>query len=69
MNAHQRRVERRAVARFREKYAPLFNRWPHWTERAEKRCRACNGNDGDLPCAYPEGHPNCLRGERAGGKA
>lgn len=37
-------------------------------DRAEKRCRACNGNDGDMPCAYPEGHPRCLRGERAGGK-
>jgi hypothetical protein len=38
-------------------------------DRAEKRCRACNGNDGDIPCAYPEGHPNCLRVERAGGKS
>jgi hypothetical protein len=25
------------------------------------KCRACNGNDGNLPCAYPEGHPHCLR--------
>lgn len=36
-------------------------------DRASQRCRACNGNDGDMPCAYPEGHPNCLRIDRAGG--
>ncbi|MBW0450882.1 hypothetical protein [Paraburkholderia phenoliruptrix] len=28
-------------------------------------CKACNGNDGDMPCAYPEGHANCLRNTRA----
>jgi hypothetical protein len=27
----------------------------------DPKCRACNGNDGDIPCAYPEGHPHCLR--------
>jgi hypothetical protein len=29
------------------------------------KCRACNGNDGDIPCAYPEGHPHCLRNAAA----
>jgi hypothetical protein len=29
------------------------------------KCRACNGNDGDIPCAYPEGHPHCLRNTSA----
>jgi hypothetical protein len=31
------------------------------------KCRACNGNDGDIPCAYPEGHPHCLRNIAAKG--
>jgi hypothetical protein len=31
------------------------------------KCRACNGNDGDMPCAYPEGHPHCLRNIAAKG--
>jgi hypothetical protein len=29
------------------------------------KCRACNGNDCDMPCAYPEGHSGCLRDEKA----
>lgn len=28
--------------------------------KAEAKCKACNGNDGDMPCAYPEGRPDCL---------
>lgn len=38
-------------------------RGEQWT--AEAKCKACNGNDGDAPCAYPEGHPDCLRNASA----
>lgn len=28
-------------------------------------CRVCNGNDRDVPCAYPSGdQPGCLRDAR-----
>ena len=30
----------------------------------EPKCKACGGNDRDMPCAYPEGHKNCLRNEK-----
>ena len=33
--------------------------------KAEAKCKACNGNDGDMPCAYPEGRPDCLRNASA----
>lgn len=28
--------------------------------KAEAKCKACGGNDGDMPCAYPEGRADCL---------
>ena len=31
----------------------------------EARCKSCNGNDGDMPCAYPgENKHGCLRNAR-----
>lgn len=33
--------------------------------KAEAKCRACNGNDSDMPCAYPEGRADCLRNASA----
>ena len=33
--------------------------------KAEAKCKACNGNDGDMPCAYPEGRADCLRNASA----
>jgi len=35
--------------------------------QGEARCKACHGNNGDLPCAYPKGHAQCLRNEHPGG--
>lgn len=33
----------------------------------QSRCPACQGNDGNMPCAYPsEGKPGCLRDKRLG---
>lgn len=35
------------------------------TPAAVISCKACNGNDGDMPCAYPsEGQEGCLRDQR-----
>ena len=34
-------------------------------QQTEPECPACNGNDRDMPCAYPgEGKPGCLRDAR-----
>lgn len=32
--------------------------------QGEARCKACHGNNGDLPCAYPKGHAQCMRNEQ-----
>lgn len=37
--------------------------------QGEVRCKACQGNNGDLPCAYPEGHVQCLRNEKPNGSS
>jgi hypothetical protein len=48
-----------------------INSWPVWMRNAAAdmtgKCRACNGNDRDVPCAYPsEGQAGCLRDVRLG---
>lgn len=40
------------------------------TQAKSTRCRACSGNDGDMPCAYPsEGIAGCLRDKRLASNA
>lgn len=37
------------------------------TDGVSVRCPACNGNDAEMPCAYPEGgQRGCLRDKRLG---